>query len=75
MVVWSGGGLDYATTWNSRLFPRAGFSAAAKLPFSHLESDVLAVDDMAEAILAGDGLFLRCRLVTPIEFVHWAQSQ
>lgn len=75
VVIWSGGGDWYADLWNRRLFPLIGFSHRAKFPFKELDSNTLAVDDLADEMRSGIGFFLNCGLMNPEEFVLWALKE
>lgn len=69
VIIWSGGGADYARLWRDRLFPGRRFDATAKDSFRTLPSDAMAVDDLAEEMA---GYLITATLLTPEEFVMWA---
>lgn len=66
VVIWSGGGQDYAEMWSRRLFPSAPVGRAiAKDPSALREHDIIVDDQLEFAVPAG------CRLFTPEAFAAW----
>lgn len=61
LVVWSGGGIDYADRWASRCFPERNWSIAAK-DMRTPQADDICIDDMYGEMKPRDG---RVRVVSP----------
>lgn len=68
VVIWSGGGADYARLWRNRLFPDLSILTCAKYKVTNTPVDAILVDDQFEQM--GEGR----TVLSPEEFVLWVLS-
>lgn len=73
IIIWSGGGTQYARMWMQRLFPDELWPHCAKFPMTEILPTDFIVDDEAETIRQNE--YVEATVLSPEEFVMWALAQ